>query len=72
MTGQYRVYLDSADFYNPSPDDFQTILVRSELNGEPVMRLCFGKGLFSEIGAVMKAYDLRYDPRSDSFVYKER
>ena len=71
-TGAYRVYVDSADYYNPSPDDFQVILGHAELDGAPVMRLGFGKGLFSEIGAVMKSYYLQYDPQSDSFVYEER
>ena len=72
VTGEYRVYLDSTDYYNPSPDEYQVILGHADLDGEPIMRLGFGKGLFSEIGAVIKAYYLRYDPRSDSFVYEER
>ena len=72
VTGKYRIYVDSADYYNPSPDEFQAILVRADLDGVPVMRLCFGKGLFTEVGAVMAAYYLRYDPSSDSFVYEER
>ena len=64
--------VDSKNYDNPSPDDFQTVIVHTTLDGVPTMRLSFGKGLFSDLGGVLATYYLRYDPSTDSFVYEER
>ena len=64
--------VDSKNYDNPSPDDFQTVIVHTTLDGVPTMRLSFGKGLFSDLGGVLANYYLRYDPSTDSFVYEER
>lgn len=64
--------VDSKNYDNPSPDDFQTVIVHTTLDGIPTMRLSFGKGLFSDLGGVLATYYLRYDPSTDSFVYEER
>ena len=72
VTGEYCVYVDSKNYYNPSPNDFQTVIVHTTLDGVPTMRLSFGKGLFSDLGGILATYYLRYDPSTDSFVYEER
>lgn len=73
LDGAYRIYVDSADYYNPNPDDFQLAIGQVQLReNERFIALYFGPELFSDFGGVTARYELTYNPDTDRFDYKER
>ena len=70
--GAWRIYVDSSDYYNPIPDDFQVYIGSVQHSADhPYIALAFGRELYTDTGRPAVRYRLAYHADTDQFAYEE-
>ena len=72
VDGAWRIYVDSSDYYNPVPDDFQVYIGSVQHSADhPYIALAFGPELYTDTGRPAVRYRLDYHADTDQFTYEE-
>ena len=72
VDGAWRIYVDSSDYYNPVPDDFQVYIGSVQHSADhPYIALAFGRELYTDTGRPAVRYRLDYHADTDQFTYEE-
>ena len=72
VDGAWRIYVDSSDYYNPIPDDFQVYIGSVQHSADhPYIALAFGRELYTDTGRPAVRYRLAYHADTDQFAYEE-
>ena len=72
VDGAWRIYVDSSDYYNPIPDDFQVYIGSVQHSADhPYIALAFGRELYTDTGRPAVRYRLAYHADTDQFTYEE-
>lgn len=72
VDGAWRIYVDSSDYYNPIPDDFQVYIGSVQHSADhPYIALAFGRELYTDTGRPAVRYQLAYHADTDQFAYEE-
>ena len=72
VDGAWRIYVDSSDYYNPIPDDFQVYIGSVQHSADhPYIALAFGPELYTDTGRPAVRYRLDYHADTDQFTYEE-
>ena len=72
VDGAWRIYVDSSDYYNPIPDDFQVYIGSMQHSADhPYIALAFGRELYTDTGRPAVRYRLAYHADTDQFAYEE-
>lgn len=72
VDGVWRIYVDSSDYYNPVPDDFQVYIGSVQHSADhPYIALAFGRELYTDTGRPAVRYRLDYHADTDQFSYEE-
>ena len=72
VDGAWRIYVDSSDYYNPVPDDFQVYIGSVQHSADhPYIALAFGRELYTDTGRPAVRYRLAYHADTDQFAYEE-
>ena len=72
VDGVWRIYVDSSDYYNPIPDDFQVYIGSMQHSADhPYIALAFGRELYTDTGRPAVRYRLAYHADTDQFAYEE-
>ena len=72
VDGVWRIYVDSSDYYNPVPDDFQVYIGSVQHSADhPYIALAFGRELYTDTGRPAVRYRLDYHADTDQFTYEE-
>ena len=72
VDGAWRIYVDSSDYYNPIPDDFQVYIGSVQHSADhPYIALAFGRELYTDTGRPAVQYRLAYHADTDQFAYEE-
>ena len=72
VDGVWRIYVDSSDYYNPIPDDFQVYIGSVQHSADhPYIALAFGRELYTDTGRPAVRYQLAYHADTDQFAYEE-
>ena len=72
VDGAWRIYVDSNDYYNPIPDDFQVYIGSVQHSADhPYIALAFGRELYTDTGRPAVRYRLAYHADTDQFAYEE-
>lgn len=68
----WRIYVDSSDYYNLVPDDFQVYIGSVQHSADhPYIALAFGRELYTDTGRPAVRYRLDYHADTDQFTYEE-
>ena len=72
VDGAWRIYVDSNDYYNPIPDDFQVYIGSVQHSADhPYIALAFGRELYTDTSPPAVRYRLAYHADTDQFAYEE-
>ena len=72
VDGAWRIYVDSSDYYNPIPDDFQVYIGSVQHSADhPYIALAFGRELYTDTSPPAVRYRLAYHADTDQFAYEE-
>ncbi len=72
VDGAWRIYVDSSDYYNPIPDDFQVYIGSVQHSADhPYIALAFGRELYTDTSPPAVRYRLAYHADTDQFTYEE-
>ena len=72
VDGAWRIYVDSNDYYNPIPDDFQVYIGSMQHSADhPYIVLAFGRELYTDTARPAVRYRLDYHADTDQFTYEE-
>ena len=72
VDGAWRIYVDSSDYYNPIPDDFQVYIGSVQHSADhPYIALAFGRELYTDTDRPAVRYRLAYHADTDQFAYEE-